>query len=99
MSIFHQLADNKGTVSSALGKQLAKQVLDGDESILREAIELTIFDPKNEKAKNIRGGAAKIVEQVAEKRPELVAVFLADLEPALDVPEPQTRWMIIRTFG
>lgn len=47
----------------------------------------------------MRAGAVKIIEQVAEKKPELVANYLKDLLPALDTPEPQTRWMIIYTFG
>lgn len=33
------------------------------------------------------------------KRFELVAGRLSDLLPALDLPEPQTRWMIIQVFG
>jgi hypothetical protein len=49
--------------------------------------------------KNIRAGAAKVVELVAEKCPELVAPHLEKLMPALSVAEPQTRWMIIRTMG
>ncbi|EKD49705.1 MAG: hypothetical protein ACD_63C00068G0002 [uncultured bacterium] len=36
---------------------------------------------------------------VAEKKPELVAGLLKNLEPAFDTPEAQTRWMIIRTYG
>lgn len=99
MSIFNRLMNNKGTVSSALGKQLAQEALSGNKSIIKEAVELTTFDPKNKKAKNVRAGAAKIVEKVAEKKPELVSSYLNELKPALDVPEPQTRWMTIHTFG
>jgi len=36
---------------------------------------------------------------VAEKKPELVADHLEKLAPALKAPEPQTKWMTIRTFG
>ncbi|RJQ31802.1 MAG: hypothetical protein C4562_05005 [Actinobacteria bacterium] len=99
MKIISQLEANKGTVSSALGKALAKKVLEGDLDILNEAIELCTFDLINEKTKHIRAGAAKIVELVAEKKPELMAPFLEKLLPALTVKEPQTRWMIIRTMG
>lgn len=99
MGIFAQLERNKGTVSSALGKKLAKKVLDGDEEMLKEAILLSSYNKANKKDKNIRAGAAKIVEIVAEKMPDLVALYLADLLPALIVYEPQTRWMIIRTMG
>lgn len=99
MSIFNQLKNNKGTVSSSLGKELAQEALNGNENILKEAVELTSFDYDNEKSKNIRAGAAKIIEKVSEKRPDLVAPYLEEIMPALDVPEPQTRWMIIHTFG
>jgi hypothetical protein len=99
MGIFRQLEKNKGTTSSALGKELAKEVLKGKRDILSEAIELTLYEKGEIKAKNVRAGAAKIVEQVAEKQPELVAPFLENLLPALDLPEPQTKWMIIRTMG
>lgn len=99
MSIFEQLKNNKGTISSALGKKLAGQVLAGNKNILEEAIDLVIYQENNQTSKNIRAGAAKIIETVAEKKPEWVAPFLERLFPALDLPEPQTRWMIIRTMG
>lgn len=99
MSIFEQLENNKGTISSALGKRIAKEILEGNKDILDEAIDLVIYRENDKSAKNIRAGAAKIVEIVAEKKPEWVAPFLDRLFPALDLPEPQTRWMIIRTMG
>lgn len=99
MSLFEQLQKNKGTTSSALGKKLADQVINGDETILLEAIDLVKYDLKNEKSKNIRAGAAKIIEKVAEKKPEHISPYLNDLLPALDAKEPQTRWMIMMTFG
>lgn len=43
--------------------------------------------------------AAKVVEIVAEEKPELVAPRLEKLLPALSAPEPQTRWMVVRTMG
>jgi hypothetical protein len=94
MSILPQLERNKGTVSSALGKSLAAEVLAGDVQILEEAVSLLAHQDKN-----VRAGAAKIVEQVAVGKPELVVGFLPQLVPALDVPEPQTRWMVIHTMG
>jgi len=99
MSIFYALKSNKGTVSSALGKQLAADALAGDHAILTQAVHLSCYDKDNAKAKSIRAGAAKIVELVAEKSPALVAPQLKQLFEALEVTEPQTRWMIIRTFG
>lgn len=99
MSIFEQLQSNKGTTSSALGKALADQVLKGDNEILSEVIRLVNYDSRNEKSKSIRAGAAKIIEKVAEVKPDLVSPYLAELFPALDVKEPQTRWMIITTIG
>lgn len=99
MDLLELLKSNKGTVSSALGKELAKKVLDGDTSFLEQAINYTTYDLKNVKSKTIRAGAAKIVEIVAEKAPDLIAPHLDKLLPALEVSEPQTRWMIIRTMG
>lgn len=99
MSILEQLKSNKGTVSSALGKRLAADVLNGDTIILKDAIGLSSYCANNINVKNIRSGAAKIVEIVAEKRPDMVSPFLEQLLPALSVEEPQTRWMIIRTMG
>ncbi|MFZ5881414.1 MAG: hypothetical protein ACOY0R_18765 [Chloroflexota bacterium] len=99
MSIFEQLANNKGTVSSALGKTLAQKVLNGQTEILSECIDLSSYEASKPASKQIRSGAAKVVELVAEKQPGLVAPHLEKLLPALSVKEPQTRWMIIRTMG
>ncbi len=100
MSIFEQLAINKGTVSSALGKELARRVLqENREDILNECIDLAAYEACSSEKRNIRAGAAKVVEIVAEKRPELVAPHLNKLLSALDVAEPQTRWMLIRVMG
>ncbi len=100
MSIFEQLSENKGTVSSALGKALAQKVLQESRvDILIECIDLASYQASAPASKNIRSGAAKVVETVAEKQPELVAPHLEKLFPALSVQEPQTRWMIIRTMG
>lgn len=94
MSILPLLVDNKGTISSALGKSLAKEALLGDAAILEEAAELLAHEDRN-----VRAGAAKIVEQVAVADPSLVLGHLPQLLPALDLPEPQTRWMAIHTLG
>lgn len=94
MPILEQLQNNKGTISSALGKSLAKEVLKGKTEILTEAVRLVRAD-----SKNVRAGAAKIIECVAEDKPEMVADYLIDLMPAFEFPEPQTRWMITHTFG
>lgn len=99
MSIFEQLSNNKGTVSSALGKALAQKVLKGQVNILSECIELSSYEVEAPAKKNIRSEAAKVVEIVAEKQPELVSPHLEKLLPALSVKEPQTRWMIIRVMG
>ena len=99
MTLFDKLKNNKGTVSSALGKILANEILDGNIDLLKETIPLVCYNLKTRKDKNIRSGAAKIVEIVAEKHPKLVAQYLVNLLPALEVDEPQTKWMIIRTMG
>jgi hypothetical protein len=82
-----------------LGKELAKEVLGSDVDILNEAITLVCHDLNNNEAKHIRAAAAKIIEKVAEKKPDLVSKHLPLLFPALDVEEPQTRWMLMMTFG
>jgi len=99
MKLLEHLKENKGTVSSALGKKLAQRVLNSDTEMLLEAIDYTSYQPDNLKAKSIRAGAAKIIEKVAEKKPELIATHLEKLLPALEMPEVQTRWMIIMAFG
>lgn len=99
MEIFELLKNNKGTTSSALGKELASKVINGDHSVLNEAIKYVTFDIENPKSKAIRAGAAKIIEIVSQKKPELVAFELNKIKPALSVPEPQTRWMLMQTFG
>lgn len=99
MSIFESLMENKGTVSSALGKKLAADALGGKAEIIDEAIRLCSFDLAAANMRHVRAGAAKIVEILAEERPELVAPRLKELLPALNATEPQTRWAIIRTFG
>jgi hypothetical protein len=99
MGTFEQLSNNKGTVSTALGKALARQVLVGQTGILMECIDLASYEPSRPDQKHIRAGAAKVVEIVAETRPDLVAPFLEKLLPACSVEEPQTRWMVMRTMG
>jgi hypothetical protein len=99
MSILPQLQSQKGAVSSVIGKKLAEQVLKGDMEILVEAIELCTYDLDNIKAKGVRSGAVKIVEIVAEKKPEAVESYLQKILPALNATEPQTRWMAIRIMG
>ena len=99
ITLLDRLSTNQGTVSSALGKELAQSVLNGNLDILTDAIKLSSYEPENIKSKSIRAGAAKIIEKVAEKKPELVAPHLDKLIPALNMPEPQTRWMIIMAFG
>jgi hypothetical protein len=80
MNIFEQLSTNKGTVSSALGKTLAQKVLQENRvDILMECIGFTSYEVTKPASRNIRSGAAKVVEIVAEKQPELVAPHLEKL--------------------
>ena len=67
MKLPPMLKENKGTVSSALGKELARQVLDGDRELLREAVALVTYELPVKASKSVRAGAAKIVEKVAER--------------------------------
>jgi hypothetical protein len=100
MIIFDQLSTNKGTVSSALGKTLAQKVLQENRmDILSECIDLVSYEAAKPASRDIRSGAAKVVEIVAERQPEMVAPHLEKLFPALSVQEPQTRWMVIRVMG
>jgi len=69
-------------------------VLQGQSAILEEAVDLLAHE-----SKNVRAGAAKIIEQVAMVDPSLGANLMPRLFPALQVPEPQTRWMIIHALG
>lgn len=94
MTLLARLQANKGTVSSALGKQLALEVLGGNKKLLADAVKLIHFD-----SKNVRSGAAKLIEKVAEGNPKLVARHLPKLRPALEYEEAQTRWMMVHTFG
>lgn len=43
MHILEQLKNNKGTVSSKVGKELAQEVLKGDSEILEKAVMLTTY--------------------------------------------------------
>jgi len=100
MSIFEQLSNNKGNISSALGKALAQKVLQENQmDILLECIDLASYQALATASRHIRSGAAKVVEIVAEKQPGWVAPQLDKLLPALSVQEPQTRWAIIRVMG
>lgn len=94
MTLLEQLQENKGTVSSALGKQLAKEALSGNKQLLIEALKLIHFDDKN-----VRSGAAKIIEKVAEEKPTLVSDHLSDLLICMNYPEAQTRWMVLHILG
>jgi hypothetical protein len=79
---------------------LAQKVLrESQIDILVECIDLASYEASAPASKHIRSGAAKVVEIVAEKQPELVAPHLGKLFLALSVQEPQTRWMIIRVMG
>ena len=73
---------------------MAQEVLAGNTAVQKEAVELIAHEEKN-----VRAGAAKIIEQVALANPSLVAGHLPRLLPTLDAPEPQTRWMVIHTLG
>ena len=97
--LIEKLKKNKGTVSSKLGKELALEVLNGNQEILDEAISLISYEMDKIKEKNIRAGAAKIIEKVSETSPEKVAPYLSVIFEAFEAEEPQTRWMLMITFG
>ena len=94
MTLLDQLIQNKGTVSSALSKQLANDILKGQIGILSEAIKLIHHD-----SKNVRSEASKIVEKVAEEKPNMLVRNIESFIEVLNYPEPQTRWMMIHTIG
>lgn len=99
MTLLEKLLTNKGTISNTLGKKLAKEILDGNIELLTETIPLVCYSIKNKKDKNVRAGAANIVEIVANEKPTIIVKYLEKLLPALEVEEPQTRWVILRTMG
>jgi hypothetical protein len=99
MDLRTSLEKNKGNLSE-FGKKIGTRIaLREDIELLSQAVEFCTISLSDKKTRDIRTGAAKIVEMVAFARPDLVAPFLDDLLPALEAPEPQTRWMIIRVFG
>jgi hypothetical protein len=94
MYLYEKLKSNKGLVSSALSKKIAKQILEGKTEFIEEAYGLLEDgDP------NIRSSSAKIIEIVAESKPELVSSQLDKIIPCLNLPERQTRWMAIHILG
>jgi len=99
MNTFEMLSENKGTISSALSKKMAKEVQSSQSEILTDCIDLSSYQTENPSQKNIRAGAAKVVEIIAEIKPDWVAPNLKKLLPALTVDEPQTRWMVLRIMG
>lgn len=92
MTILNKLKEVNNIVGSECGKKFAEEVLNGNIEILKEAEHLIKHEDKN-----IRAGAAKIIEKVAEVKPELI--HLEKILPGLDMPEPQTRWMITHAIG
>ena len=99
MNLLERFANNKGTVSSALGKEIAAQILEGDLELLKEVIPFVCYKLKNHKSKHIRSGAAKVVECIAEKNTDYIVPYLEMILPGLEVEEPQTKWMIFMTLG
>lgn len=100
MTLLQTLEKNKGTVSSALGKRITRQILESnDHKMLGECIRFVCHQLPDPNGKNVRASAAKVVELVAQQDPKRIAPRLADLLPALEAPEPQTRWMVFRTLG
>lgn len=94
MSILSQSEENKGRVSSLLGKELATKVLNGDNSILSGALKLMQYNRSN-----VRSGAVKIIEKVAEVRPDMICDHLSELTQCMNYPEAQTRWMVLHIAG
>ena len=99
MNILDALKNNKGTVSSALGKEIATEILQGKFQLIEVIIPLVTYNPHNKPDKNIRAGAAKVVECVAEKQPDLISPYISQLIKALEMEEPQTKWMIFMALG
>jgi HEAT repeat protein len=94
MQLYEELKNNKGLVSTALSKKIAKQILEGKSELIKEAYSLlTDSNP------NIRASSAKIIEIVAESKPELVSCQLEEIVPCLNLPERQTRWVAIYILG
>jgi hypothetical protein len=99
MALFEQLMKVKGSVSNAFSKKVAEEILSGNTNLLKEAVPLVIYNSGSKKEKHVRIAAAGILDCVAKEKPALVAPYLEKIFPALDVDEPQTRWIVIRTIG
>lgn len=99
MTLLDRLTKNKGTVSSSMGKEIASEILNGNIKLLSDAVPLICYDLNNIKSKQIRAGAAKIIECVSEKKPDLIVPYLENILPGLKAEEPQTKWMIFMTLG
>ena len=94
MSLLERVKDNKGTVSSALGKKIATEIISGHSELLDECFSLVLHDNKN-----IRSTCAKVIEIVAESKTDYIATKLDSLLPEFNFPEPQTRWCMLYVFG
>jgi len=94
MSILSTYTENQKKISPDDLETLTHQVITGDQVLLQEAVDLLGHDEKN-----MRTYAAQIIDQVALTYPQRVAPFLPALLPALNVPETQTRRMVLHTLG
>lgn len=100
MSVLGELSETKGKNPENLARGLAQQALYQNRTdILLECANLTSYYASSASFRHIRSGAARVVEIVAEKKPELVAPILERLFPALSVQELQTRCTIMRILG
>lgn len=94
MDLLKELENNKGLVSTSLAKKISEEILSKNTNLLTQTINIV----SSENA-NVRAGAAKIIELVAIKKPELISKNLKSLLPLLDAEEPQTKWVTIHVFG
>jgi hypothetical protein len=99
LSLLEQLKVNKGTTSNAFSKKIAMEILNGNKNLLKETIPLVTYNISNKKDKNIRSGAASIIDSIASENPKIISPYLGSIFSALEAFEPQTRWIIIRTIG
>ncbi|MFZ6026564.1 MAG: SRPBCC family protein [Chloroflexota bacterium] len=80
-------------IDKKLGEALLQEIAAGNTAALEDAIKRLTSGEKEQ-----RLNAARLIQRVAATYPQRAAPFLTRLLPALDLPEAQTRWMIMHAL-
>jgi uncharacterized protein YndB with AHSA1/START domain len=94
MPLLPQIKPYRGAVTNKkFGEALLQEIAAGNTGTLQDAIKHLTSGEKEQ-----RVNAARLIQRVAATYPQRVAPFLLQLLPALDLPEAQTRWMIMHAL-